>query len=119
MKSIQYNKIIFIIHTGNMRDVKGNIRMRKTILAFMTAVLLAGNSNAVYASGIPDVEVMETFETEALATEGESEASALPEEYTSPYVTSIKRQSPYLLGICGHGSIRIQYLEEGISGWKR
>lgn len=81
-----------------MRDVKGNIRMRKTILAFMTAVLLAGNSNAVYASGIPDVEVMETFETEALATEGESEASALPEEYTSPYVTSIKRQSPY--GTC-------------------
>ena len=72
--------------------------MRKTILAFMTAVLLAGNSNAVYASGIPDVEVMETFETEALATEGESEASALPEEYTSPYVTSIKRQSPY--GTC-------------------
>lgn len=72
--------------------------MRKTILAFMTAVLLAGNSNAVYASGMPDVEVMETLETEALATEGESEASALPEEYTSPYVTSIKRQSPY--GTC-------------------
>lgn len=72
--------------------------MRKTILAFMTAVLLAGNSNAVYASGMPDVEAMETFETEALATEGESEASALPEEYTSPYVTSIKRQSPY--GTC-------------------
>ena len=72
--------------------------MRKTILAFMTAVLLAGNSNAVYASGMPDVEAMETFETEALATEGESEASARPEEYTSPYVTSIKRQSPY--GTC-------------------
>lgn len=72
--------------------------MRKTILAFMTAVLLAGNSNAVYASGIPDVEVMETSETEALATEGVSEASALPEEYTSPYVTSIKSQSPY--GTC-------------------
>lgn len=72
--------------------------MRKTILAFMTAVLLAGNSNAVYTSGMPDVEAMEAFETEALATEGESEASALPEEYTSPYVTSIKRQSPY--GTC-------------------
>ncbi len=72
--------------------------MRKAIFAFMTAVLLAGNSNAVYASGIPDVGFMETSETEALATEGVSEASSLPEEYTSPYVTSIKSQSPY--GTC-------------------
>lgn len=78
----------------------------------MTAVLLAGNSNAVYTSGMPDVEAMETFETEALATEGESEASALPEEYTSPYVTSIKRQSH--MGPAGH--LRPWQYQNPISG---
>ena len=86
--------------------------MRKTILAFMTAVLLAGNSNAVYASGMPDVEAMETFETEALATEGESEASALPEEYTSHMLRQLRGRAH--MGPAGH--LRPWQYQNPISG---